>query len=103
MALKNAGLRKFTSQFVSEYQDKFLDMILVALKSVDVRNNQSFPTDLRKVTMARELAHYLAVSSAKKVPASCGDFSGEITYGLFILPYCHSVLVECIAMPSSYI
>ena len=47
--------------------------------------------------MARYHAHYPAVSSAKKVPASCGDFLGEMTYCLSILPYCHSVLIECIA------
>ena len=72
-------------------------MILVALKSVDARNNQSFPTDLRKVTMARELAHYLAVSSAKKVPASCGDYSGEITYGFFhTATACSSNALQCL-------
>ena len=42
-------------------------MILLALRSVDAWNNQSFPTDLRKVTMACCLAHYPAVSSAKKL------------------------------------
>lgn len=72
-------------------------MVLFALKSVDTRNNQSFPTDLRKVAMACYLAHYPAVSSAKKVPARCSDFSWKMTYDLSILPYCHSVLIECIA------
>ena len=44
-------------------------MILLALKSVDAQNNQSFPIDFLKVTMARYLAHYSAVSSAKHVVA----------------------------------
>ena len=47
--------------------------------------------------MARYLAYYPAVSLSKEVPARCGDFLGEMTYGLTILPYCVSVLVECIA------
>ena len=72
-------------------------MVLFALKGVNARNNQSFPTDLRKVAMACYLAHYPAVSSAKEVPTCCGDFSRKMTYNLSILPYCHSVLIECIA------
>lgn len=57
-------------------------MVPFALKSVDTRINQSFPTpQFRKVAMARYLAHYPAVSSAKKVPARCSDFSKKMTYG----------------------
>ena len=67
VALKKSWFE--TVQFVSENQDRFLDMILLAFKSVDARNNQSFPTDFLKVTMARYLAHYSAVSSAKHVVA----------------------------------
>lgn len=53
-------------------------MVPFALKSVDTRINQSFHTpQFRKVAMAR----YLAVSSAKKVPARCSDLSKKMTYG----------------------
>ena len=73
-------------------------MVLFAFKSVDTQNNQSFPTDLRKVAMACYLAHYPAVSSATKVSARCSDFSWKKTHNLSILPYCHSVLIKWIAM-----
>ena len=68
------------------------------LKSIDTQNNQSFPTDLRKVVAACYLAHYPVVSSAKKVPARFSDFSRKMTYSLSILTHCHSVLIECIAI-----
>ena len=65
-------------------------MILLAPKNVDAWKKQSFHMDPRKVTMASYVAHYLAVSSENKVREA-------MTYSLSILPYCHSVLVECIA------
>ena len=48
--------------------------VFVWLKSVDTQNNQSFPTDLRKVAMARYLAHY---------PRSCCLFCKESTRTLY--------------------
>ena len=87
--LKTACLRQFTS---GEYQDKFLSMVLFALKNVE--GAQPFP-------WTSERWRWPIIFSAKKVPAQCGDFLGKMAYpsiatatvcsSIALLPVCSSI------------